>query len=118
MSWVRCHIAPTCCWHDAAPGPGGAQPLNERRYTAESLGGYKVKDVAEMLAVPIKRVQYWVAARMLQTKGGRITEPSLSVFLARYPEKIPFASLGVDMQKWLREMGYPDPNHEASVTNE
>ena len=32
--------------------------LRERGYTAESLGGYKVKDVAEMFSVPPARVQY------------------------------------------------------------
>jgi hypothetical protein len=82
--------------------------LHDLEYTAESLGGFKVKDVAEMFAVPPARVQYWVAERLLFTKGGRITESSVSKFLADHPGKIPFESLSVDMQNWLREMGYPD----------
>jgi hypothetical protein len=82
--------------------------LRDLDYTAESLGGFKVKDVAEMFAVPPARVQYWVAEKLLLTKGGRITDSSVSKFLAEHPEKIPFESLGVDMQNWLREMGYPD----------
>ena len=81
--------------------------LRDLDYTAESLGGFKVKDVAEMFGVPPSRVQYWVAEKLLLTKGGRITDSSVSKFLADHPEKIPFESLNVDMQNWLREMGYP-----------
>jgi len=77
-------------------------------YTAESLGGFKVKDIADMFRVPPGRVQYWVAEKLLLTKGGRITDSSVSKFLTDHPEKIPFESLSVDMQNWLREMGYPD----------
>ena len=82
--------------------------LRDLGYTAESLGGYKVKEVAEMFAVSPARVQYWAAEKFLLTKGGRITESSLSKFLVDHPEKIPFESLSLDMQNWLREMGYPD----------
>ena len=35
--------------------------LWELGYKADSLGGYKVKEVAEMLSVPPRRVQHWVA---------------------------------------------------------
>ncbi len=76
------------------------------RYKAESLGGYKVKDMAEMLSVPPRRVQYWVQQKQLLTKGGRITESSLSTFLRRYHDKIPYETLPADMRSWLREMGY------------
>ena len=76
-------------------------------YKAESLGGYKVKDVAEMFSVPPARVQYWVAEDLLLTKAGRIPERSLSKFLADEPERIPFETLSRDMQAWLTEMGYP-----------
>ena len=89
--------------------------LRDLNYTAESLGGFKVKDVAEMFAVTPARVQYWVAERLLLTKGGRITDSSVSKFLADYPEKIPFESLSVDMQNWLREMGYPDCGEKPKV---
>ena len=82
--------------------------LRDLGYTAESLGGYKVKEVAEMFGVPPGRVQYWVAEKLLLTKGGRITDSSVSKFLTDHPEKITFESLSVDMQNWLREMGYPD----------
>ena len=84
-------------------------------YKAESLGGYKVKDVADMWAVPPARVQYWVAEQLLLTKGGRITESSLSDFLVNHPTKIPFEKLSVDMQNWLREMGYPHPGDERKT---
>ena len=47
--------------------------LRDLDYTAESLGGFKVKDVADMFAVPPARVQYWVAEKLLLTKEGRIT---------------------------------------------
>ena len=94
--------------------------LRDLGYTAESLGGYKVKEVAEMLAVPPARVQYWVAEKLLLTKGGRITESSFSKFLVDHPEKIPFESLTEDMQNWLREMGYADREEEprAAVGNQ
>jgi len=81
--------------------------LRDLDYTAESLGGFKVKEVAEMFGVPPPRVQYWVAEKLLLTKGGRITDSSVSKFLADHPEKIPFESMSVDMQNWVREMGYP-----------
>ncbi len=80
--------------------------LEDLGYTAESLGGYKVKEVAEMVSVPPARVQYWVTEKLLLTKGGRITESSFSKFLADHPKKVPFETLGLDMQSWLRDMGY------------
>jgi hypothetical protein len=89
--------------------------LRDLGYTAESLGGYKVKEVAEMFAVSPARVQYWAAEKFLLTKGGRITESSLSKFLVDHPEKIPFESLSLDMQNWLREMGYPDRRGNSKV---
>lgn len=76
-------------------------------YTVESFGGYKVKEVADMLGVPIGRVRYWVAEKLLLTKGGRITESSFSMFLAEHPKTIPFDNLKPEMQLWLQEMGYP-----------
>jgi len=89
--------------------------LRDLGYKAESLGGYKVKDVAEMFAIAPARVQYWVAEKMLLTKGGRITESSLSTFLVDHADKIPFDSLSVDMQNWLREMGYSDAHNERNA---
>lgn len=91
--------------------------LRDLGYKAECLGGYKVKDVADMFAVPPASVQYWVAEKLLLTKGGRITERSLSKFLVDHTEKIPFESLSVDMQNWLREMGYPDRGGEPKVAS-
>jgi hypothetical protein len=84
-------------------------------YSVDSLGGYKVKDVADMLSVPIGRVRYWVAEKLLLTKGGRITESSFSKFLADHPKKIPFDSLSPQMQSWLVEMGYPAPGPEPKA---
>lgn len=89
--------------------------LRDLDYTAESLGGFKVKDVADMFAVPPARVQYWVAEKLLLTKGGRITDSSVSKFLAEHPEKIPFDGLSRDMQNWLREMGYADHGGEPKA---
>lgn len=77
-------------------------------YKAESLGGYKVKELAEMVGVTPARVQYWVEQQLLLTKGGRITDSSLTKFLSDHPEKVPFRALKSEMQSWLREMGYPD----------
>jgi len=89
--------------------------LRDLRYTAESLGGYKVKEVADMFSVAPARVQYWVAEKLLLTKGGRITESSFSKFLADHPKRIPFETLSPDMQNWLREMGYPVEQDEANA---
>jgi hypothetical protein len=84
-------------------------------YTVESLGGYKVKDVADFFSVPIARVRYWVAEKLLLTKGGRITESSFCKFLADHPKKIPFDILNTEMQSWLVEMGYPAPTPEPKA---
>jgi len=85
-------------------------------YSVESLGGYKVKELADTLSVPVGRIRYWVAEKLLLTKGGRVTESSFSKFLADHPKKIPFSTLSPDMQSWLREMGYPaeDPEPNAA----
>lgn len=87
-------------------------------YKAESLGGYKVKEMAEMLSVPPGRVQYWVEEKMMLTKSGRITESSLSKFLSDFPEKIPYENLRPDMRRWLREMGYPADQESKSGDRE
>ena len=92
--------------------------LRDLGYTAESLGGYKVKEVADMFSVPPARVQYWVAEKLLLTKGGRITESSFSKFLADHPERISFETLSSDMQNWLREMGYPADQDSKSGDRE
>ena len=47
------------------------------------------------------------AEKLLLTKGGRITDSSLSKFIADQPKRISFEILSPDMQNWLREMGYP-----------
>jgi hypothetical protein len=91
--------------------------LRDQGYTAESLGGYKVKEVADMFSVPPARVQYWVAEKLLLTKGGRITESSFSKFLVDHPKKLPFETLRRDMQDWLREMGYRLEQDEANAVS-
>ncbi len=88
--------------------------LRDLGYTAESLGGYKVKEVADMFSVPPARVQYWIAEKLLLTKGGRITESSFAKFLTDHPKRIPFEALSPEMQNWLREMGYPVEADEAN----
>jgi hypothetical protein len=89
--------------------------LWELGYKAASLGGYKVKEVAEMLCVLPRRVQYWVQKKELLTKGGRITESSLSTFFRTCPGKVPYEKLPSDMQAWLREMGYPAEDEEPKT---
>jgi hypothetical protein len=89
--------------------------LWELGYKAASLGGYKVKEVAEMLGVPPRRVQYWVQKKELLTKGGRITDSSLSTFFRNCPGKIPYEKLPADMRAWLREMGYPAVGEEPEA---
>jgi hypothetical protein len=52
--------------------------LRDLGYAAKIRERIKVKEVAEMFWVPPARVQYWVAEKLLLTKGERITESSLS----------------------------------------
>ena len=89
--------------------------LWELGYKADSLGGYKVKEVAEMLLVPPRRVQHWVQKKELLTKGGRITDSSLSKFFRSRPERIPYEKLPSDMRRWLREMGYPAGEEDSKA---
>ena len=70
-----------------------------------------------MFSIPPARVQYWVAEKLLLTKGGRITESSFSKFLADHPTKLPFETLRPDMQNWLREMGYPGEEDNANAVS-
>ena len=74
-----------------------------------------MKEVAEMFGVLPGRVQYWVDEQMLLTKGGRITESSLSKFLCDFPEKIPYETLSPEMRSWLCEMGYPTKREEPKT---
>jgi hypothetical protein len=87
--------------------PAVRKHLWDLGHKAESLGGYKVKDLAETLKVPPARVQYWVAEGFLLTKGGRITESSFSKFLQGHSTRVHFEMLTHDTQNWLVEMGYP-----------
>ena len=89
--------------------------LWELGYKADSLGGYKVKEVAEMLLVPPRRVQHWVQKKELLTKGGRITDSSLSKFFRSRPERIPYEKLPSDMRRWLCEMGYPASEEDSNT---
>ena len=68
-----------------------------------------------MLCVPPRRVQYWVQRKELLTKGGRITDSSLTTFFRTCPRKIPYEKLPSDMQAWLREMGYPAAEKEPQT---
>ena len=87
--------------------------LRDLGYGAESLGGYKVKEVADMLLVFPARVQYWVAEKLLLTKGGRITDSSLSKFLADHPNKIPFERLKRGHAELAPRDGIPRPKRRA-----
>jgi len=71
--------------------------------------------VADTLSVPIGRVRYWVAEKLLLTKGGRITESSFSKFLADHPKQIPFDALKPEVQSWLAAMGYPAQGPEPKA---
>jgi hypothetical protein len=87
-------------------------------YTVESLGGYKVKELAGILSVPPGRVRYWVAKKLLLTKGGRITDSSFSKFLADHPRKIPFETLRPEIQDWLLAMGFPEGRESETAAGE
>ena len=54
--------------------------IRDLKYTAESLGGFKGR-MSQRRSPFAVRVQYWVAEKLLLTKGGRITDSSVSKFL-------------------------------------
>ncbi len=82
--------------------------LRQLNYSVDDFDGYRPKDVAHWLDVPVRQVRYWVERGYLQTHNHRITEASLSTFVRERSGAIPFQRLSRQMQRWLLELGYPE----------
>lgn len=82
--------------------------LRNLRFEQHDLAGFKVKDLALMLGVSVRRVRWWREKRYLHGVNGRITEESLERFCKTHPEKIPYRELDGNVRLWLRAYGYRD----------
>ena len=70
--------------------------------SAEFFGGFKTKDLVLDLRVAESVVSRWVRLGWLERKKGRITEDSLRWLCRHHPEEIPFETLTLEAQTWLR----------------
>jgi hypothetical protein len=77
---------------------------------AELFGGFRTKDLMEMLHLDesaIRRLERW---RVLLRERGRITEDSLRWLCSEHPEEIPFETLDEDTKRILvADYEYPKP---------
>ena len=89
--------------------------LKSLGYSQSDLAGFKVKDLAAMLDVSIRRVRRWRQKGYLTGRSGRITEESFIKFCRAHAEKIPYAQLGWDAKVWLRSFGYRPPAPESTL---
>lgn len=80
--------------------------LRNLGYDFRDLAGFKVKDLAGMLGVTIRQVRRWRQKGYLRGVNGRITEESFARFCRTHAQKIPYDTLGWDVQLWLRSFGY------------
>ncbi len=75
-------------------------------FDAGFFGGHKSKDLVRYLNVSEAQVKSWVHAGWLTRKRGRITDESLAQFCRDHSALIPFDSLTVEAQIWIRSLGY------------
>jgi hypothetical protein len=76
-------------------------------FDATFFGGQKSKDLVRYLNVSEGQVKSWVRLGWLRRRNGRITDDSLAQFCREHSELIPFESLSVEAQNWIRSLGYP-----------
>jgi hypothetical protein len=80
--------------------------LKSLHFEYQDLAGFKTKDLAAMISVTVRQVRRWRRKGYLVGINGRITEESFLKFCKTYSDKIPYRSLDVDAQLWLRGYGY------------
>jgi hypothetical protein len=75
--------------------------LAELKRGAEFFGGFKTKDLTEMLHLDESAVRRLKRNGMLTRRRGRITEDSLKALCREHPEEIPFETLDEGTQQRL-----------------
>ena len=68
---------------------------------AEFFGGFKTKDLMEMLHLDQSAVRRLERKHLLLRERGRITEDSLRSLCREHPEEIPFETLDEDTKRML-----------------
>ena len=68
---------------------------------AEFFGGFKTKDLMEMLHLDQSGIRRLERKRLLLRERGRITEDSLRSLCRKHPEEIPFETLDEDTKRML-----------------
>jgi hypothetical protein len=81
-------------------------------FDATFFGGQKSKDLVRYLNVSERQIKSWVRLGWLRRKNRRITDDSLAQFCREHSELIPFESLTVEAQNWVRSIGYPKADHK------
>jgi hypothetical protein len=76
--------------------------LRQLGWSAEFFGGFKTKDLVLDLRVTEAEVNRWVRLGWLERKKGRITEESFRWLCRYHPDAIPFETLTLEAQNWLR----------------
>jgi hypothetical protein len=78
--------------------------------SAEFFGGFKTKDLMEMLHLDERAIRRLERKHLLQREWGRITEDSLRSLCREHPEDIPFETLDEDTKRMLvAEYRYAKP---------
>ena len=74
---------------------------------------FTVPELSELLQVSPRQVRRWKECGWLETKGRRITEKCLRLFLRDHADRIQFDALRREDQIYLLDIGFPRP--EAAV---
>jgi len=77
------------------------------RRCEDNLGGFKSKDLADLLGVSIRQIRRWREKGYLAGVNGRITEASFGKFCRTHWDKIAFDQLSKEVKVWLLDLGYP-----------
>lgn len=86
--------------------------------SADFFGGFKSKDLADLLNVTEADVRRWQRHGWIQRRRGRITEASLSSLCKSHPDEISFTTLSPETQYWLIAVhGYPGEEPRAGTVN-
>lgn len=76
-------------------------------FDATFFGGHKSKDLVRYLNVSEAQIKSWIRLGWLRRRNRRITDDSLAQFCSEHSELIPFDSLTVEAQVWVRSLGHP-----------
>ena len=80
---------------------------------SEFFGGFKAKDLMEMLHLDQPAIRRLERKHLLLRERGRITEDSLRSLCREHPEEIPFETLHEETKQMLiADYKYPTPRRE------